>query len=130
MQLKKIIRLYWKSISVVMFILYLSFAPPSSFKKIPSFENEDKIIHFLMYAGLTVVMIYDFRKHTKNNASTFIFVVACVFFPSFFGGLIEILQPTLFAPRTGSIGDFYADILGVFAGWLTMYVWNKTNKKN
>lgn len=129
MQFIKFIRLYWKSITVVVCILYLSFAPPSTFKKIPTFDNEDKIIHFLMYAGLTAVLIYDFRNHTKNNANTFIFVVACLLFPSIFGGLIEILQPTLFAPRTGSIGDFYADILGVFIGWLTMFFWSKVTKK-
>jgi len=82
-----------------------------------------------MYAGLTMVMIFDFRNHTKNNATNFIFVAACLLFPSIFGGIIEILQPTLFAPRTGSFGDFYADVLGVFAGWLAMFFWSKISKK-
>lgn len=107
----------------------MSFAPPSTFKKIPTFDNEDKILHFLMYFGLTVVLIYDFRNHTKNNASNFNFVVACLLFPSIFGGSIEILQPTLFAPRTGSIGDFYANIVGVMVGLFTMYFWRKATKK-
>lgn len=128
MQLIKFIGLYWKSISVLLCILYLSFATPSTFKKIPTFENEDKIIHFLMYAGLTCVLIFDFRSHLKNNATTFTFVLACVLFPSIIGGLIEILQPTFFAPRTGSIGDFYADIIGVFVGWITMFFWSKMRK--
>ncbi len=127
--LRNIIRLYWKSITVVLCILYLSFAPPSTFKKIPTFDNEDKIIHFLMYAGLTSVLIYDFRNHLKNNTNKLLFFIACLFFPIIFGGLIEILQPTLFAPRSGSINDFYTDTLGVISGWLFMFIWSKVTNK-
>lgn len=129
MPIKKLIRLYWKSFFVLMCILYLSFAPPSAFKKIPTFDNEDKIIHFLMYAGLTAVLIYDFRNHKKGNNLRSSFVLACLLFPSILGGLIEILQPTIFPPRTGSYGDFFADVIGVFAGWIFMYGWSKVTKK-
>ena len=128
MYFKKYISLYWKSILALLWIFYLSFSPPSTFKKVPTFENEDKIIHFLMYYGLTIVLIYDFRNHIKNNTNTFTFVLSCVLFPSIIGGLIEVMQPTFFAPRTGSIGDFYADVLGVFLGWITMFYWKKMRK--
>ena len=127
--MKNIVRLYWKSFFVIICILYLSFASPSSFKKIPTFDNEDKIVHFLMYAGLTAVLIFDFRNHKKNNNFCSSFVLACLIFPSILGGLIEILQPRYFAPRTGSFGDFFADMIGVFAGWLFMYGLNKVRKK-
>ncbi len=83
-----------------------------------------------MYAGLTIIMIYDFRNHTKNKANTFLFAITCLLFPILIGGTIELLQPTLFAPRTASIGDFYADLLGVLAGWLAMYGWSKLSNKN
>lgn len=129
MRLKNLVRLYWKSFFVVMCILYLSFASPSTFKKIPTFDNEDKLVHILMYAGLTAVLIFDFRNHKKENNLCSIFVFACLLFPSILGGIIEIIQPTFFAPRTGSWGDFLADIIGVFAGWLFMFGWSRVRKK-
>ncbi|MEI8085197.1 MAG: VanZ family protein [Paludibacter sp.] len=129
MLIKNLVRLYWKSFFVIVCILYLSFAPPSTFKKIPTFDNEDKLVHLLMYAGLSAMLIFDFRNHKKENNICSSFVLACLLFPAFLGGLIEILQPRYFAPRTGSWGDFIADILGVFVGWLFMYGWSKVTKK-
>ena len=81
-----------------------------------------------MYAGLTAMLIFDFRNHKKENKICSTFVLACLLFPIIFGGIIELLQPTFFAPRTGSYGDFFADILGVFVGWLVMYGWGKMRK--
>ena len=68
MKLVKILFRYWESITIVLVILYLSFAPPSTFKGVPSFEYEDKLVHLLLYAGLTCVLIFDFRKYAKDNS--------------------------------------------------------------
>jgi VanZ family protein len=128
MQIKNFIRSYWKSISVICCILYLSFAPPSTFKGIPTFENEDKLIHFLMYSGLTLMLIYDLRNNKKvyHNFRNFIFV--CVVFPCLLGGLIEILQPTFFAPRSASWADFFCNDAGVIMGLTTMQLLRKLIK--
>jgi VanZ family protein len=110
---------YWKSLIVVAVILHLSFASPSEFKGIPTFENEDKLVHFLMYAGLAIALIYD-HKRAKTNNSLILYRLICIFFPIFLGGIVEILQPMYFAPRSASWFDWLADILGVLAGWLIM----------
>jgi VanZ family protein len=112
---------YWKSLIIVAVILHLSFASPSEFKQIPTFENEDKLIHFLMYAGLAIALIYDYnRASSKTNNSLILYWLVCIFAPIFLGGIVEILQPIYFAPRTASWLDWVADILGVLAGWLIM----------
>lgn len=129
MQIISFVRLYWKSISVVLCILYLSFAPPSTFKGIPTFENEDKLIHFLMYTGLTMVLIYDFSNNKKKYNNSFIFILVCIVFPCLLGGFIEILQPTLYAPRSSSWGDFFCNDGGVLMGWVAMQLLGKVIRK-
>jgi len=121
MKIKKFLRTYWKSILIISGILYLSFAPPSEFKGIPTFENEDKLVHIIMYGGLTCVLIFDFRQYAKNNPlSSLAFILICLLTPVILGGVVEILQPLYFAPRTAEWFDWFSDITGVLLGWLVM----------
>jgi len=121
MELFKIFRHYWKSIIVIGCILYLSFAPPSTFQGIPTFNFEDKLVHLLMYASLTIVLIFDHYRTVKElNVNKIAFILICLVFPTLFGGVIEIIQPLLFFPRSASWLDWLADILGVLIGWQTM----------
>jgi len=121
MKIKKFLRTYWKSILIISGILYLSFAPPSEFKGIPTFENEDKLVHIIMYGGLTCVLIFDFRQYAKNNSlSSLAFILICLLTPVILGGVVEILQPLYFAPRTAEWFDWFSDITGVLLGWLVM----------
>jgi len=118
MKLKYFLSIYWKSIIIISGILYLSFAPPSTFKGVPTFEFEDKLVHLLMYGGLTCVLIYDFRQYAKNKTmSVLSFIFMCLLLPVILGGAIEILQPMYFAPRTAEWFDWFSDIAGVLLGW-------------
>ena len=107
---------YWKSIAITGVILYLSFAPPSDFKGIPTFNNEDKLIHFLMYLALSGLLIVDYTV-VSIKKSNLKLMLLCLVSPAVLGGIIEILQPLIAAPRTGSWLDWLADMLGVLAGW-------------
>ena len=122
MRLLNIFRYYWKSIFMVLFIQYLSFTSPATFDKLPSSEipNLDKLVHLLMYAGLTAVLIWDFKMRRKSNSRLRFFVLICVFFPILFGGIVEILQSACFAPRTADWFDWLADISGVLCACLAM----------
>ena len=111
---------YWKTLIIISVILYLSFTSPSTFKGIPTFENEDKLVHFLMFFGLTCVIMFDFGNYVKKNNSNLVFILTCIVFPIFLGGAIEILQPMYFAPRTAEWFDWFSDITGVLVGWLAM----------
>jgi VanZ family protein len=117
---------FWKSLIITAGILYLSFAPPSTFNGIPTFENEDKLVHLLMYAGLTCTLIFDFWKYYKSiTYTTLAFVLICLAFPIILGGAIEIIQPNYFAPRTADWFDWFSDIAGVSLGFLFMQLLNK-----
>ncbi|HEY5507907.1 MAG TPA: VanZ family protein [Paludibacter sp.] len=120
MKLINIFRHSWKSIFTVLFIQYLSFTSPATFDKMPALEipNLDKLVHFLMYAGLTTVLIWDFKKRRKSNSNLQFFVLICIFFPILFGGIVEILQSAYFAPRTGDWFDWLADISGVLTAYI------------
>lgn len=110
---------FWKSILIISIILYLSFAPPSTFNGVPTFGNEDKLVHLLMYAGLTGVLIFDFRRYAKTKTMSIVaFILICLLFPVFLGGAVEILQPIYFAPRTAEWFDWFSDISGMLLGWI------------
>jgi len=121
MKLKSFLYNYWKSLIIISGILYLSFAPPSTFNGVPSFEYEDKLIHILMYGALTCVLIFDLQLYAKKKSlSKFTFIFICLLIPIFLGGIVEILQPIYFAPRTAEWFDWFSDITGVLIGWLAM----------
>ncbi len=118
----KNIRYYWKSILALICICYLSFAGPATFDEVPDFTYKDKIAHFVLYAGLTFILIIDQRKHKKGNLSYIPFIIWCIIFPVLFGGLVEIFQKYFFFPRTAEWFDWLSDIVGVLASWLTMHL--------
>lgn len=121
--MKKFIFDYWKSLAVVGCIFYLSFASPSTFDKIPTFTNADKLAHLFMYGGLCAVLVFEYRLAKKTNKTKSVQgYLICILFPIILGGLIEILQPLYFWPRSGSWLDFSFNIGGVLISWVCMHV--------
>jgi VanZ family protein len=132
MRTKNVFFSYPKSILAIIGILYLSFAPPSTFdfvESVPKFPHADKVIHFGMFFVLTAVLIYEFVIRNKKIAypsRQFLFV--CILFPIAFGGIIEILQEAFFKPRSAEWLDWAADITGVLAAWAIFFVRTKNQK--
>ena len=111
---------YWESLIIIAGILYLSFAPPSTFTGVPSFTFEDKLVHLLLYSVLTFILIFDFHKRNKHiNIKSLPFLFTCIIIPILLGGLVEILQPIYFAPRTAEWIDWFSDIAGSLLGLLS-----------
>lgn len=126
MILVKTIHHFWKSIFLILSILYLSFTPSSTFDSIPTFENEDKLIHLLMYLVLTGTLIFDTKKASKEpKVSANALLLICLIFPTLLGGTIEILQ-VLFFNRSASWMDWFANVAGVLSGWGVMQLMSKT----
>lgn len=72
----------------------------------------DKIVHFLMYLGLSGATALNYihaKKGHINLCKLLLFAFIC---PILYGGLIEILQQNFFPPRSGDWSDFLADVLG------------------
>lgn len=127
MSLGILLRHYWRSTIVLCSILYLSFAPPSTFKEIPSVvENEDKLVHLLMYGGLSFSLLLDLLTHLKSKFKSWHLLLIGMLFPMLLGGMLEFFQPLYFAPRTGSWGDVAANSTGVMLNSILFFLLKKT----
>lgn len=107
---------YLKSVMATALVLYLSFASPSEFRKLPPIHipHADKFVHFGMFLILGLVLCYDFFKaHRHTHFSVSKFIAVCVLYPITLGGVIEIVQETWFYPRSGEWLDWLADIMGI-----------------
>ena len=103
------VKKYPLSIIVGVIIFYLSlFTPPEFPKLIDILWEPDKIIHVLMYAGFTAVILFESRKGLTLKK-----LILLSLLPWLYGGVMEILQETLTTDRTGSWYDFVANSAGV-----------------
>jgi len=111
----KFIKKYFFSIIVTIGIFYLSTASPSALPlpEMPKIEGLDKIVHLLMYATLTFVLVLEATR--KNNIGYYLLVIL---FPILYGGLLEIIQHYFCPSRTGDWFDFLANTIGVLIGYL------------
>jgi len=101
------------SILVAFVILFLSLTSSESFGEVNflNFDKLDKLVHFLMYAGFTSVIIFENRKSIKGNR--YLFTLALI--PFFYGIIMEILQLTVTASRSGDIYDIFFNSAGILA---------------
>ena len=108
-------------------ILYLSLATGRGLAKLPPmplFENADKLMHFMMYMGLSCVITFNQRKSDKSLLLT---AFTAVFLSAAYGGVLELLQP-FFPPRTCDLLDFIADAAGAIVGFIiTDIAWIQTH---
>ncbi len=112
-----ILKNYWKSILFTLFIFYLSFAKPASFKDLNVINITDKTAHFLVYVAYGIVIIFDFIQKNRNNYTRLAFITFCIISPIMLGGLIEIIQEAFFKPRSAEWVDWLADIFGILTAW-------------
>ncbi|OQB29375.1 MAG: VanZ like family protein [Bacteroidetes bacterium ADurb.Bin174] len=108
---------YWKTILITTLILVLSFVKIPALEPDPKFTHTDKIIHFVMYAGLTVVLMHEYYRDEKSDKSNRKFLLICLSFPLFIGLFTETLQGVLVYYRDGDIYDMISNSFGVLAGW-------------
>jgi len=110
-------RIYGLSCVVTLLILYLSITTKSPIDyDPPRFEGADKVVHFFLYAFLSLAICRDFYRQSVAFSSRKMIIWAIVL-PIAYGGLIEIVQGAFFYPRSAEWGDWFTDILGVFAGY-------------
>ena len=125
--MKRFFQTYWMSFLVAAAILYLSLATGRGLAKlppIPLFVNADKLMHFMMYMGLSCVITFNQRKSGKSLLLT---AFTAVFLSAAYGGVLELLQP-FFPPRTCDLLDFIADAAGAIVGFIiTDIAWIQTH---
>jgi len=109
------------SIIVALVILYLSLADSQSFDAVPflNIPYFDKIAHFFMYFGFMSVILFEHRNAVIGR--TRLSLIALV--PFLYGILMEILQLTIAANRSGNIFDVIANSAGIIVSallWLLL----------
>lgn len=117
--MSRVIKYLWIPTVIASIIFYLCCLIPIS--DIPGgFEfpipiPADKIVHFLMFFGLSGVSALYYVYDNKGNVKISKLVIGAILIPILYGGIIEILQTNFFPPRTGDWFDFLADSLGSLA---------------
>ncbi|SMN15282.1 hypothetical protein CRYPA_1360 [uncultured Candidatus Thioglobus sp.] len=100
------IQRHWKILTVGLLLISttLSLYPLT---KLPEFPETDKTHHFIAYFALALPL--GLRKPNKWIIFICLFII--------FGGVIEVIQP--YVNRYGEWLDFFANITGVVAGFIT-----------
>ena len=89
----------------------------SEIPKVPIVQV-DKIVHVLMYAGFTFSMLIPYASQYLEKKKRLTSLSKVVLLGVTYGGLMEILQATLFINRSGNWYDFWANLIGVITGVL------------
>ncbi len=107
----KLIIHYHKTILLTFLILFLSLHSFESLRPgVFHFRNADKVIHFLMYFGITLVFLFEHYIETlKMNKKDYVLNI----YPLILGGIIEIIQNIFTNSRSGEWYDFIANISGI-----------------
>lgn len=98
-------------------ILIASLLSSRSLKKLQleTIFEIDKIIHFGMYFGLSILLSYGFYKSSVIWNKLKLFLVSC-FISSSLGIIVEILQKEITQTRSFDYFDIIANIIGALIG--------------
>jgi VanZ family protein len=126
----KMLQKYWKSITWIFLILFLSAISGNDLKKVQliTIPHFDKIVHFGMYFILTAVLILDFieyRLHPINQKLNFKTLFFILIFSLFYGILMELMQEYVFEKRSADYYDFLANASGSFIALFFRNYWLK-----
>ena len=105
-------RYYPLSILITAAVIFLSLYDFSHFK-IEQISLSDKIVHGIMYAGMTSVFWFEYLFNCRCTLSVRKILVWLFLAPIVLGGMLEIMQEHLTTYRSGDWYDFAADIAGV-----------------
>lgn len=99
---------------VLIAVLYLTLLPqPLGEEEIFLFEGADKVVHFIMFGGLTGTFIFD--RFRIGRALTMRSALICALLSALLGATVEYLQWAMQLGRAGNdIYDALANTLGAF----------------
>jgi VanZ family protein len=109
---------YWRPIVWAFFIAFLCGIPGKDIPTISWLDwlSVDKWVHAGMFFILHFLSIQSYRKNKLffSNSFLFLFATVCIVY----GGLLEILQGTIFTDRSADVSDFAANTFGVLCSTL------------
>ena len=109
--------------TIVIFVLCCTpgrYIPTTNWLELLSF---DKFVHASIFFVLTSLwLLFGFQKYNSSTHYIVISIVCCVAY----GGLLEIMQATIFSQRSGDWLDFIANSFGCFMG---LWFFNKQKSR-
>ena len=109
----RFLKAYWPTITVVAIIIYATWIPkPLPDETLPTFPHYDKLIHAIMFGGLTGAMLFDYYRSTRSKL-TWRVVIAFASGTAAFGVLDETVQGLLMIGRPSEWMDVVADWVGI-----------------
>jgi len=116
----KLVKDFHMTILISLIVTFLSLYNINSeiVHKFTFFENEDKLIHFLMYFGVTITFLVEYyiRRPLKDTRYYLLGL-----YPVLLGGVIEIIQGVFTNTRSGDWFDFWSDVTGVVFAYLSFH---------
>jgi VanZ family protein len=124
----KAIKQYKFSILTLLAVLTLSLMKSSSMPSSQMWNifGIDKVVHFSMYFSLTFIIF--FEKELNSSKLSFKKALLPITILIILGAIIEIIQPIV-SNRSCELFDFFANSIGVFAGFYLNYLTGKKIKK-
>ena len=118
---------YWKPILIAIVICYGSLTSSSNLNKVNflAFENIDKLIHFLMYAALSLLFFIALRKNSQFKRKEQIIITLILVIS--YGLIMEVFQFYFTNDRSAELIDAFANILGSLFGLLIFPIFYKLN---
>ena len=109
------LRRYPLALLVAVVIVLLSLLPIPDMKVDVHVPLADKWTHMVMYAALTLIIWFEYRRsHKQWNSLKLVFWAFLA--PIALGGLLELAQAHLTSCRSGEWLDFVANTIGVCIG--------------
>ena len=115
---------FWKPLLWAIIILILSGIPGQVVEPYV-FWNADKLVHTVIYFGLTMFLLAAFNKLPSLSFFNQKAASIAMFISIFYGGLMEVLQATVFINRSGNLPDFAFNSAGAIVAAMTFSFWMK-----
>lgn len=129
MQLYKLIRyqiwaIIWAILVVVLCNIRMS---GNKTESLFLFEGFDKLAHLGFFFVLTILLFYGKIRHQHNYGFRFLTILKIILITASLGGLIELVQWTVFTYRSAEWWDFICDMIGVGMGIFSYIALHRSN---
>ena len=101
----------------MLFVAFLSLFPFQQSSANQWWQHTDKLVHFLMYFVLSVLVVSVLRIQKPYLSALII--------SGLFGIIIEVLQEIMRLGRSFSVMDIFANIMGIVLGLTSYYFMKK-----
>ncbi len=115
---------FWKPLLWAIIILIISGIPGQVVEPYVVW-NADKLVHTVIYFGLTMFLLAGLKKIPSLNIFNQKAASIAMLISIFYGGLMEVLQATIFINRSGNLPDFIFNSVGAIIAAMTFSFWMK-----